>query len=920
MKKVLPRLLFLAFLFLLCQQLFANTVIIKGRIKDSQGNPVMSWPVQVSIDSSTSANCTGNHRIITNAEGYYYDTVTCSSSIKQLIISTYDCSNQPITHIEKVNSSNKVESNFSICAIPPVCNAVFYITKDSIKPKHLLVTAGSNTSQGDAVKSRTWYWGDGDSTKTTGNTASHNYKSDGLYTVCLKVITVKGCSSYDCDSVEIFSKCKAAFGYTGLPATAAGYGIRTFSNGTYVPAGDEIIQRKWAWGDGKSINSKDSINATHYYATPGNYKVVFTITTKQGCSDTVIQNISVPVGGLQCNASFEFEVKGRKVDFDSHNSYAGVAVHDSIISRYWSFGDSTYESGNKVNISHTYSDTGWYYVCMTIKTRQGCENTYCNVIRIEDVDSSRCKATFTDSLLPRKPGTYPVLFNSTGSSTGGGDIIVQRIWKFGDGSTTDGNKATPVHQYKSPGTYLVCLIIKSSGGCIDSFCNYTTIPPPQITCRAGFAFSISGNAVQFNSSDSSYAAAGDSIISRKWNFGDSSALQGNVPNPLHTYIKAGSYYVCLTVTTSGGCESTTCGQLYIAPVTTHCNADFSYDTTARPSIKFNSYASAAVAGDSIIQRYWQFGDGNIESGNHIDPVHHYTNAGTYTVCLYITTGSGCKDSICKTIYIPASASCQAVFSSNISNDTARFYSNESSAGAGDSIIERRWNFGDSSMSSANVVNPVHHYTRTGFYTVCLTIRTSNGCERISCKTIEIAGSQSPTCNAFFTYERTGLLKFRFNSNASTVSPGDSIIRRYWNFGDSTYLPGNVINPVKEYRHSGTYQIALTIQTAKGCTNLGWGTITIKDSLPDTGNNFKIFSMFPNPVPDKFKTILWSKLDDIKCEVTIVDAYGNKKWAKSITLPRGYTSLDVPAGVLNTGPYYLKAITKYGVQSRIFFKL
>lgn len=747
MKNHLHKILSLSFLFLLCQQLYANNIIVEGRITDSTGIPKVNWPVTIIIDSTVTPVCIQRHTTYTNNNGYYYDTLTCNNVIKQVIISTYDCNYIQVFHTVKPSSNNIVESNFTICASPPECNAQFSIIKDSVNPKSIYVYAGINASQGDSVKSRTWYWGDGDSTKTTATNATHTYKNDGVYSLCLSIKTAKGCYSYACDSIAILSKCKAFFEYSYQPTTSAGYGVEVYGSGSHAIAGDSIINRTWIWGDSSQTISNDSTNAVHYYSLAGNYSVTLIIKTKQGCFDSAKQVISVPVGGLQCNASFTFSIDSNKVNFDSHNSYAGIGLHDSIVSRSWSFGDSTYESGNHINITHTYKDTGWYYVCLTIKTSQGCENTYCNVIRVEQQHPEHCVARFTDSLLPKKSNSYPVRFNSY-ISTANEDTIVQRIWHFGDGTIEYRNHVDPTHYYSKPGEYNVCLRIKSKSGCTDSICNYIVIPFAGNECKAGYAFIQTGNNIQFYSADSSYAAAGDSIISRRWNFGDSSVV-----------------------------------------------------------------------------------------------------------------------------------------------------------------------------ADSNLVNPSHHYNHSGNYFACLAIKTKNGCESTYCHIIEIVADSIPLyCKAAFTTERLGLLKYRFNSINSAALPGDSIINRYWNFGDSTYLQGNIINPLKEYKHSNSYTVSLTIQTRNGCVNQTQGYISIKDSLPEDGDRIKIFSLFPNPVPDKLKAVLWSKTGDVKCELSVTDIYGVKKWSRSIMLYKGYNIIDVPAATLITGPYYFKAATIYGVKSKVFFKL
>src|SRR5205823_5044368 len=103
-----------------------------------------------------------------------------------------------------------------------------------------------------------------------------------------------------------------------------------------------------------------------------------------------------PVDGFHCNASFVHSIDSNKVKFDSHESQPGA--YDSIISRTWSFGDSTYADGNIIDLLHEYKDTGWYYACLTIKTKKGCENTTCEHVRIETQHETDCSAKFEYAL------------------------------------------------------------------------------------------------------------------------------------------------------------------------------------------------------------------------------------------------------------------------------------------------------------------------------------------------------------------------------------------------------------------------------------------------------------------------------------------------------------------------------------------
>ena len=93
-----------------------------------------------------------------------------------------------------------------------------------------------------------------------------------------------------------------------------------------------------------------------------------------------------------------------------------------------------------------------------------------------------------------------------------GDISY--AWTFGDGSTS--TEANPTHIYAEPGTYTVCLVIETTGGCSDDKCEIIVIGGG-VFCAAGFEYVVTGLTTTFE--DGSESAPGD-IISYSWSFGD----------------------------------------------------------------------------------------------------------------------------------------------------------------------------------------------------------------------------------------------------------------------------------------------------------------------------------------------------------------------------------------------------------------
>jgi PKD repeat protein len=120
-----------------------------------------------------------------------------------------------------------------------------------------------------------------------------------------------------------------------------------------------------------------------------------------------------------------------------------------------------------------------------------------------------------------------------------------------------------------------------------------------------------------------------------WNGVETSSAQ----NPIQTFVGGFSYDVCLTITTSAGCTETSCQVVFVPPT---CAAFFSNQPTATNPTTI-VFTDGSTSNNQITGWLWNFGD-NSES-EQANPIHTYQQAGTYNVCLTITTANGCSDTL-----------------------------------------------------------------------------------------------------------------------------------------------------------------------------------------------------------------------------------------------------------------------------------
>ncbi len=287
-----------------------------------------------------------------------------------------------------------------------------------------------------------------------------------------------------------------------------------------------------------------------------------------------------------------------------------------------------------------------------------------------------------------------------------------------------------------------------------------------------------------------------------WTFGDStsSALQ----NPVHTYAADGTYPVCLTASDldSNGtiiCSNTYCAYVVAGNPPIPCQASFGYDTTSTNTIDFYNYSST-----NTNTWYWSFGDSTYSTLQN--PVHTYSTNGSYYVCLTASDldSNGtviCSDTYCSYIYVGNTPTgCQASFGyDTTSTNVIDFYDYSSG-----NINSWYWSFGDSTYSTLQ--NPVHTYSTSGTYYVCLTASDidSNGyviCSDTYCSYVYLGNS--PTgCQASFGYDTTSTNVIDYYDYSS-----GNINSWYWSFGDSTY--STLQNPAHTYSTNGTYYVCLT---------------------------------------------------------------------------------------------------------------
>ncbi|PCH68853.1 MAG: hypothetical protein COC01_02820 [Bacteroidetes bacterium] len=507
-----------------------------------------------------------------------------------------------------------------------------------------------------------------------------------------------------------------------------------------------------------------------------------------------------------CSALFKYtlDTGNSKIVYFKDSSYG---VYDQF---NWNFGDGTFS--DLQHPEHAYDVGGNYEVCLTIyEPLTNCSDQYCELITIPDTDTTICytKAVFT-GIKDTATRTVTLTNNS--------EYYNQSYWDFGDGVTS--TQTNPSHQYVDPGFFNLCLIVyNDTTECISSICENIYIKPKLsdlldtnlCIINADFNFVTDSTFVQFNDESSGF------INNRFWEFGD--GYSSSLRYPHHIYNESGNYEVCLTVSNdTTGCMDKICKTVTIIIDTSVCISDFQFFYLQDDTVKFRDKSLG-----NFTKVYWDLGDGTVS--NLSNPKHKYVDYGDYDVCLTVFNDiDSCIDQSCQTIEIidTTVVRCDAYFTYIVDSSTNTVTFNDQSSDNSDYWY---WNFDDFSVANINR-NPVHSFSNSGYYEVCLTIYSGSDCKDTYCDAISV-GDVSNDVYANFSAFADSLTTTAFFKNKSY----GQITQYNWEFGDGIFT--NFQNPSHYYADTGRYLVCLTVENASGASDFKCQYIEVGNSLANS---------------------------------------------------------------------------------------
>ncbi|MBS4055889.1 MAG: choice-of-anchor L domain-containing protein [Bacteroidales bacterium] len=217
---------------------------------------------------------------------------------------------------------------------------------------------------------------------------------------------------------------------------------------------------------------------------------------------------------------------------------------------------------------------------------------------------------------------------------GNGPTSAQYIWGFDGGNAVGSGPGPIVVNWTDAGVKDVTLQLIEPNCISDVFSSQVNVNPlPEPDFTADVLAGCQPFEVQFT--DQTADAFGNAQYT--WDFGDGNS--SDLRNPVHTFLDPGKYTVSLTVANTDFCLKTKIITNYIEvypkPATLF-DADPRISTLGDPDISFTN-----LTPPGNFNYLWNFADGNTSTEEN--PIHTYTDPGTFVVNLTAESDKGCTE-------------------------------------------------------------------------------------------------------------------------------------------------------------------------------------------------------------------------------------------------------------------------------------
>ncbi|RYY99670.1 MAG: PKD domain-containing protein [Chitinophagaceae bacterium] len=556
----------------------------------------------------------------------------------------------------------------------------------------------------------------------------------------------------------------------------------------------------WDFGDlSAPVTTTTNDPVSHTYTVGAQTTFTITLTATNGCGVEATQlNVIVVPNSIDLNVTV------------NATQLAGCAPHNIKVYNasqgatmfIYNFDDGSPVVNNPNNIdsvAHTFLAPGTYNV--SIRATNNCSDT--TAYRVINVYAKPVPA-FTPASLQACVGQD---FSFSNSSTG----ATNYQWDFGDNSSSA--DPSPTHRYSAPGTYTVKLRAYNTNGvsvtCADSVWMDVTV----LASQTG-SMTVTGNSSTCAPFTATFTNNTTPATSVTWDFGDGS-LPSTLNSVAHTFTRAGSFTVTLTVVAPGGCNFVTtqtitvggpAGQLVYTPGYV-CGGQ---------SVRLEAIATGAST------YTWDFGNGVTQTSSNNVVNYTYPDPGTFLPSVTLN-GGGCSvllKNVPDSVRIDRTIGAFSAVQTRNCGATTLTLTDTSTVFFGKALVE--WDFGNGSFA-AGPATVTQNFTVSGNYTVRLRVTSNSGCVTVSTQTVSIVVNDIPVITLVPPAANMACARVPAGFS-SVINSVDAIANIQWTTSNGITGSGPTFNP--NFGTPGVYNVVLTVNTVNGCTATANVNVTV----------------------------------------------------------------------------------------------
>lgn len=679
----------------------------------------------------------------------------------------------------------------------------------------------TSTTSSSGFQSYKWDFSDGSQPGSNKNT-SHEYLSTGTYTPSLEVVDNNGCKAVlSKPSITVFPRAIAKFTTSNSPISCQyPYTVNFVNQST-----GQNLTYLWNFGDNTTSTAE---NPSHKYNSLGRYDVTL-IVTSSNCADTITLKEYVILEQSEAKFKLSRDTICLYETFEPIDNSHGARIYS------WNFGDGNTSSFKTPK--HSYQDSGYYEITLTVSAGASCTDTYKDSIYVQQLiaDFTTTPSFYCNSFSNFKfaaKSNYPATYYWS----------LTNYEQFFDNEKTShsyvGDSISHTERSTYPDSLFAfsdTLIAISKYGCRD-----TVVKDSNRTIQLMRTNIIVNNLFAPSSTDTLGFCIPDTITlkdttnsslpinSYSWTIGTNTYNQ-KVPPPL-ILNSAGIVPIQLTITNSLGCKASysiaiKAGTKQQPDISfypdTICQGDtlFIINNSSNKSLidKYTYTLLSQDSGSKNVATFQTFADTNVYFTN-------YESIGNHEVELEVSY-NGCDTSMKKgSVYIKgpiakvttSSLNChnrkEIEFKAMIEGET-KFY----------------WDFGDGSPLDSVNKNPTHTYPENRLYRPMLIIlNDTNNCLADTIK-IGLNLAALPPLQI-----SPGKMNFCLGDSGTFMTTDSSFyVSKVWR------IDGKIVSKngkfTKKFKERGIYVIELEVEEVLGCKRKVTDTIYVSRPIAKIGH-------------------------------------------------------------------------------------